>query len=113
MNKAPYGAYISTATADGTRQVFIDHENIEFAAINSRTRRRLQRADAKKAAANREAAKQERRMISRTKRNLSLTAGCVLPWLATAVGLANPILAAIVSIPCFGALCFRAGKNIK
>ena len=111
MNKAPHGVYISTATAEGTRQIHIDHETIEFAALNCRTRRRLQQATAKQAAANREAAKRQYRTNRMIKRNLSLTAACVLPWVATAAGLASPILAAIVSIPCFGSLCFRAGRN--
>jgi hypothetical protein len=111
MTHVPNGIYISDATAEGTRQIHIDHETIEFAALNCRTRRRPQQATAKQAAANREAAKRQYRTNRMIKRNLSLTAACVLPWVATAAGLASPILAAIVSIPCFGSLCFRAGRN--
>ena len=110
MSKAPYGAYISTATADGTKWVHIDHETIEFAALNARIRHRLAEQN-KKATAQRDAArKTARRTHRRMKRTAVLPAACVLSWVAAAAGLASPILAAIVSIPCYGSLCFRAGK---
>lgn len=113
MTHVPNGIYISEATAEGTRQIHIDHETIEFAALNCRTRRRLNRqekeADGRRIAAIKAARKANRRV----KRTATLAAACVLPWVATAAGLASPILAAIVSIPCFGSLCFRAGRNKK
>lgn len=111
MTQAPNGIYISEATAEGTRQMFIDHEMIEFAAINAKVRRRLNRQE-KEAADRRTAAiKAARKAHRRAKRTAALTAACVLPWIAAAAGLASPILAVIVSVPCFGNLCFRAGRN--
>lgn len=104
------GVIITRQTAQGQERIYFDQETVEFRALNNRTRRRIRQARAKKATADRKAANQERRAIRMIKRNLSLAA-CVLPWVATAAGLASPILAVIVSIPCFGSLCFRAGRN--
>ena len=106
------GVVISRQTAHGEELIYFDHETVEFRALNNRTHRRLNR-QAREAADRRTAAiKAARKAHRRAKRIATLTAGCVLPWVAAAAGLANPILAAIVSIPCFGSLCFQAGKDV-
>lgn len=70
MTQAPNGIYISEATAEGTRQMFIDHEMIEFAAINAKVRRRLNRQE-KEAADQRTAAiKAARKAHCRSHRSL-------------------------------------------
>jgi hypothetical protein len=107
------GVMISRQTARGQEHIYFDHETVEFRALNNRTRRRIRQARAKKAAADRKAANQERRTIRMVKRCTALTAVSVGVWAMSFLGLASPVLAACVSVPCFGAMCFKVGKGNK
>lgn len=107
------GVIITRQTAQGQERIYFDQETVEFRALNNRTRRRIRQAKAKKAAADRKAANQERRTIRMAKRCAALTAVSVGVWAMSLLGLASPVLAACVSVPCFGAMCFRIGKHGK
>jgi hypothetical protein len=107
------GVIITRQTAQGQERIYFDQETVEFRFLNNRTRRRVHQAKAKKNAAARKAAEQERRTIRTVKHCTALAAVSVGVWAMSLLGLASPVLAACVSVPCFGAMCFRIGKHGK
>lgn len=110
------GVKISRKTAHGYDVVFIPEEIIQINQLNRRIERNI--AARKKAAADEQAriAELNRREQSHRQRIQKTLRGCVTlmavasaAWLAVPMELATPILAAVVSVPCLGGVCYKLG----
>ena len=117
------GVRITRKTARGYDVVFIPEEIIQINQLNARIQRnvaaqkkaeadeqaRIAEANRQKDEANRREAA-HRQQIQKTIRScITLVAVASAAWLAVPMGLATPILAAVVSVPCLGGVCFKLG----
>lgn len=117
------GVKIARKTARGYDVVFIPEEIIQINQLNARIQRNV--AAQRKAEADEQAriAEQQARMaethrraeanrqrVQKTIRScITLVAVASAAWLAVPMELATPILAAVVSVPCLGGVCFKLG----
>lgn len=117
------GVKISRKTTRGYDVVFIPEEIIQINQLNARIQRNT--AAREKAAADEQAriaeqqvrmaeihrrAEANRQRIQHTIRDcITLFAVASVAWLAVPMELATPILAAVVSVPCLGGVCYKLG----
>ena len=110
------GVKIIRKTDHGYKSTFFPEELVEIHNLNSRIQTRLAsqaleeaNEQARNAELAQQAAKRERKIGRIVRRCAALFAVGTAAWLVVPMGLAVPELAAVVSIPCFGALCFNWG----
>lgn len=110
------GLKITRKTGDRAVSMFIPEEIIQQEQLNAKIRRNV--AAQNKAAADEQARKAElarreaahRQRVQRTLRGcITLIAVASAAWLAVPMELATPILAAAVSVPCLGGVCYKLG----
>ena len=117
------GVKITRKTARGYDVVFIPEEIIQINQLNARIQRNV--AAQRKAEADEQAriaeeqarmneihrrAEVSRQRVQKTIRScITLVAVASAAWLAVPMELATPILAAVVSVPCLGGVCFKLG----
>ena len=92
-----------------TKAIFIDHEAIEFARQNARTKKRV--ADAKDAKRKAENAQARKRAFIHNTIAYMLTRGGIIAAAAVAAnaGLVHPVISAPIIILCLCAVCIRFG----
>ena len=92
-----------------TKAVFIDHETIEFAYQNARTKKRV--ADAKQAKRKAKNAKERKVAFDINTIVYMLTRGGVILAVSAAAsaGLIHPVIATPVILLCLCAVCIRFG----
>ena len=110
------GVKIARKTASGYQSVFIPEEIIQINQLNRQIQRNV--AAREKAAAEEQArlADISRRQQAHQAKISNTIRGCVVlaavtsaAWLSVSIGLAAPILAAVVSVPCLGGICYKLG----
>lgn len=118
------GLAIIEANETETNAVFIDHETIEFARQNAKTKKRLsdaENAQRKAYQANRKAEREKARRIAYTVRSMEFILVCacliVALTLAGTAGMIHPAICIPVSLFCLCAACLRLGmwfgKRVK
>ena len=114
------GVKIARMTAGGYKSVFIPEEIIQINQLNRRIQRNVEAKE--KAIAEEQArltAISRRKHVHRAKIKKTIR-GCFIlaavtcaTWLSVSVGLAEPILAAVVSTPCLCGICYKLGTISK
>ena len=110
------GIRITQKSPGRTVTAFIPEELIQINQLNAKIQRNIaarNRAAAEEQARIAELSRREaahRQRIQKTLRGcITLAAVASAAWLVVPMELASPILAAVVSVPCLGGICYKLG----